>query len=397
MTRKLGSPLLRFATDVEDLTGALSAVVRRGEHLWVASDELKSVERLKTSDGGETYGGQQSFDLEKLISLPAEGREKIDQEIDIEGMDVQGSYLWLVGSHSVKRKKVDEKDAAKDAAKDVLKSIGKLSMTEDEGNRHVLARVPLVETGGGPVLVADSKELTQDEPRRRAAQLPCGLSGGALTEAIKGEGDGDADPHLAAFLSVPGKDNGFDVEGLVVTDAGEGADDADKRVFVGLRGPVLRGWAVVLELEVEEKGETELGLKKIGPGGRRYRKHFLQLGGLGVRELCRDGEDLLVLAGPTMNLDGPVCVFRWRAGARGGRESFVFGEDLRHLLTVPHGHGTDHAEGVTLLEGPGAKSLLVVYDSPADERRVGQDAVRADVFELPQEGSGRCGQTEEDA
>ena len=48
-----------------------------------------------------------------------------------------------------------------------------------------------------------------------------------------------ADPHLAPFVAIPARDNGLHVEGLAV-----GGD----RLFVGLRGPVLRGWAVVLEL-----------------------------------------------------------------------------------------------------------------------------------------------------
>jgi hypothetical protein len=44
---------------------------------------------------------------------------------------------------------------------------------------------------------------------------------------------------LHDFLPLPGKDNGFDVEGLAVFGA---------RLFVGLWGPVLCGWAVILEL-----------------------------------------------------------------------------------------------------------------------------------------------------
>jgi hypothetical protein len=43
------------------------------------------------------------------------------------------------------------------------------------------------------------------------------------------------DPHFEGFIRtkvIPGKDNGFDSEGLAV---------ADDRVFIGLRGPVLRG------------------------------------------------------------------------------------------------------------------------------------------------------------
>jgi hypothetical protein len=62
----------------------------------------------------------------------------------------------------------------------------------------------------------------------------------------------------------------------------EGLTVAGERLFLGLRGPVLRGWAVVLEVEPAETGDPSLlKLKKIGPDGRRYRKHFLDLAGWG--------------------------------------------------------------------------------------------------------------------
>ena len=47
-----------------------------------------------------------------------------------------------------------------------------------------------------------------------------------------------------------------------------------------------------------------LRLREIGSHGLPYRKHLLELGGLGIRDLCVDGDDLLILAGPTMDLDG---------------------------------------------------------------------------------------------
>lgn len=47
-----------------------------------------------------------------------------------------------------------------------------------------------------------------------------------------------------------------------------------------------------------------------------YRKHVLDLDGLGVRDLCPSGDDLLVLAGPTMDLDGPVRIYRWHGACR---------------------------------------------------------------------------------
>jgi hypothetical protein len=42
------------------------------------------------------------------------------------------------------------------------------------------------------------------------------------------------DPHLGFFVGamIPGKENGFDVEGLAFY---------QNRIFLGLRGPVLRG------------------------------------------------------------------------------------------------------------------------------------------------------------
>ena len=103
------SPLLRFDGAHKELTSALSAVLFVGGHLWLASDETTSVERLSTSDG-LTFNKHVSFPLEKLIRLPARKTE-FDQEIDIEGMDYHDHYLRVVGSHSVKRKKVGKEDS----------------------------------------------------------------------------------------------------------------------------------------------------------------------------------------------------------------------------------------------------------------------------------------------
>ena len=160
------------------------------------------------------------------------------------------------------------------------------------------------------------------------------------------------------------------------------------RIFIGLRGPVLRGWAVILEVELKEDEDnaSKLKLKKIGRDERPYRKHFLQLGGLGMRDLCVRGSDLLILAGPTMDLDGPVTVFRWLDGTEPEGESLVFADRLPVVMQIPYGQGTnkgmDHAEGMTLF-GEDARSLLVVYDSASEERQKGTNAVEADIFDLP--------------
>ena len=368
MSLKTNGPLIEFSERVEELMGGLSGAVFVGDDLWVACDELTSVERF-SPDGGRGFAGQRSFELHGLLKLPAAGEEKVDQEIDIEGLDFAGGYLWLVGSHSVKRKKLDAEKHQNDADAD---NIDRLRKTEAEGNRYLLARVPVVrdkETGETALAeVSADGSLT-------AAQLPCTLTDNALTRAVVEEDeDGKPDRHLAPWLRLPGKDNGFDIEGLAV---------AGGRVFLGLRSPVLRGWAVVLELHPEGSAAGELRLKRIGPKGRAYRKHFLDLGGLGVRSIGVDGDDLLVLAGPPMTHDGPVRVFRWQGGAVVGAESVVWAKKLGGpVLSIPHGEGEDRAEGMALVPGANPPAVLVVYDAPSAARKVGDRAVRADIFSL---------------
>lgn len=368
MSLKTNGPLLEFSEHVEELMGGLSAAVFVGDDLWIACDELTSVERL-SPDGERGFGGQRSFELHGPLALPAAGMKKVDQEIDIEGLDFAGGYLWLVGSHSVKRKKVSAEKNRDDPDEE---NIDRLRKTEAEGNRYLLARVPVVRDGetGESVLAQSSADGAL-----KAAQLPCTLTDSALTRAVAEEDeDGKPDRHLAPWLPLPGKDNGFDIEGLAV---------AGERVFLGLRSPVLRGWAVVLELHPEDGAAGELKLRKIGPKGRAYRKHFLDLGGLGVRSINADGGDLLVIAGPPMTHDGPVRVFRWKGGAAVSAESVVWSDELGGpVLSVPHGEGVDRAEGMALVPGANPPAVLVVYDAPSEARKVAGRAVRADIFSL---------------
>src|SRR4051794_163284 len=77
-----------------DLRDGLSAVARQGRHLWVANDETTSLERL-TLETGSQAGAHRSVDLTDVLGLPGDGGE-----MDIEGLDVNDDFLWLVGSHS---------------------------------------------------------------------------------------------------------------------------------------------------------------------------------------------------------------------------------------------------------------------------------------------------------
>ena len=217
------------------------------------------------------------------------------------------------------------------------------------------------------------KEDAQNGKKRTAALLHGSAKGNDLTEALK------EDKHLKPFLAIPGKDNGFDIEGLAVV---------GERLFLGLRGPVLRGWAVILEVELEDdaKKPSILKLKTIEPKKRLFRKHFIQLGGLGIRDLCVQGQDILILAGPTMELDGTITVFRWKGGAILQKEECIVPfEALEHVVDVPHETGSDRAEGMTLFtaDESAPRSLLIVYDSASESRQLKENTVVADFLQLP--------------
>jgi hypothetical protein len=137
---------------------------------------------------------------------------------------------------------------------------------------------------------------------------------------------------------------------------------------------------------VEEKKPGVLTLREIGENPRFYRKHFVYLNGLGIRDLCLDGKDLIILAGPTMALEGLTQVFRLKDCLETQKPS-IYGKEsdqLDLLFTLPFTIGSDHAEGMALMPCLGQpKALLVVYDSPAPARRPAPKEIFADVFKLP--------------
>ncbi|GLW66356.1 hypothetical protein Arub01_46000 [Actinomadura rubrobrunea] len=330
----------------------LSAVRQDGRCLWAAGDETATVERLTASVDGDGlvsgYGDQRTVPLADLVPLPAGP----DEEADIEGLARTDGWLWAIGSHSLKRKKVKDGHS-------VAKSRKRLATVVREENRFVLVRMPLVAGADG------LPEVTRRDGERTAAVL--GGHGDSITDALAD------DPHLAPFLRLPGKDNGVDIEGI--------AAHRD-RLYVGLRGPVLRGWAVLVEIRPETHPDDphRLRLCPIGGDGALYRTHFLDLDGLGVRDLCPHGDDLLLLTGPSMDLDGPVRVVRWPGAASIDSPGVVHASELEVLGELPYGQGDDHAEGIAVLDESDAATLrlLVVYDSPSP-RRLTDRGVLADV------------------
>ncbi len=249
-----------WRSSAEDIAGSLSAVVGFGRFLWVSSDQTATVERLTADDSEHptAYREHLSYRLNDFVTLPQRGKDK-DTEVDVEGSDLQWlssdiGYLWLIGSHSRARDRVTQTATPRQAT-DALASVGL------NKNRCVLLRIPIVVGDDGlPRLVP-----SYPDPAARSGVITAGLMDD-LADAIA------EDDHLKPFAALPGKDNGLDVEGLAVTD--------DGRVYAGLRGPVLRGWAVVLALAVETAGTLKKGQRLQVRKGDGFRKHFLDLGGL---------------------------------------------------------------------------------------------------------------------
>jgi hypothetical protein len=352
-TRRANAVRLEFRPQGLVHTNLSGAAFSGEDWLWVAGDEAAGIERLRrlppVGDEQLRFGEAAEFPLHQLLALPGEA----DEEADLEGLDEVDGWLWLVGSHGLKRKNAKPGRAHADNAK----RLAKLGL---DGNRRLLACVPVeADEQGQP------RPVRQAADGRRAALLPGDAKNNLLTQLLAD------DPHFGPFLRIPGKDNGLDIEGLAVF---------GDRLLLGLRGPVLRGWTGLLELRLQRKG-SQLRLAPLDGSGLLLRKHFLQLDGLGVRDLHFEGDELYLLAGPTMVLDGAIRLYRW-AGARplleANREPVRFESSLLSAVELPHGAGCDRAEAITAV--PGQRQWLVLYDAPAASRCEGDWTVFGDLL-----------------
>jgi hypothetical protein len=356
-TRTANAVRLEFSPD--SLVHAnLSGAAFTGEWLWVAGDEACGLDRLRRLEpvGREAlrFGEVQDFPLAGLLDLPGAP----DEEADLEGMAVADGFLWVVGSHGLKRKNAKpDRDHADNARR-----LAKLAL---DGNRRLLACLPIEpDAQGAPVLVRQARD------GRRALRLKGDAQANLLTRALAD------DPHFGPYMAIPGKDNGFDIEGLAVD---------GHRLLLGLRGPVLRGWSALVEIAVEARGD-HLRLAPLDDTGTLIRKHFLQLDGMGVRDLHFSGDDLYILAGPTMVLNGDIRVFKW-SGARpllaANREPVRFEAALSESVALPHGRGSNRAEALCDLPpalSRGKPSWLVLYDAPGANRKDGEYTVFGDLL-----------------
>ncbi len=336
-------------SNLEDLRSEISSCLITEKNLWLSYDEDAGIERLTATKKG--YGYHKHYELTDFFDLPSGSGEA-----DMEALAYAEPYLWFCGSMSLKRNSPDPDDP-------VEKQLENLSEVALDENRFSLGCIPCIKNG-------DSYELLKEAEYKGKTIKPLMLRGG--TKSTELHNALMRDEHLERFMMIPCKDNGFDIEGLAVENG---------RIFIGLRGPVLNGFAVILEIGCKEF-DGELLLTKRNDEDKLYRKHFIDLRGMGIRELNIDKRgDLYLLAGPTMDLDGTISIYRVNGGLPDQHGSVTHKPE--RLFDVARGaeleHGADKAEGMAFVEGG---HILITYDSPVEERYEGKNGVWMDCYDL---------------
>ena len=184
------------------------------------------------------------------------GDKENGRELDIEGIAVEGEYIYVVGSHSSKRKRVKAGKSYKKNRKTFQDK-----RIDDEINRDWLYRLKV----NDQMQLTEKKEIT--------------LRGLIQSHEV-----------LKTFSQIPSKENGIDIEGIAVV---------DDWIYVGFRGPVFRNnYVPVLKLKFDNPENTASLL-------------WVNFGGGGIRDMARVDDGFLVISGPVGDGPGAFSVHHW--------------------------------------------------------------------------------------
>lgn len=273
----------------------LSAVVAVGRFLVIGSDEGSLIQVLEP---GESPGSYRPLgDAIRLL--------RGNQEIDIEAMAFADGFLYVLGSHSLKRKLLDPD-------REYLENRARLETVSPEHHRKKLFRVELDEETGLTTSTIDVVSL---------------------------EGVFEKDPVLGPFTRIPAVENGVNIEGL----AAEG-----RTLYLGFRSPVLReGYVPVMLTRFDAPDD--------------YQLRFLRFRGAGIRSLARVGDGFLVLAAPERRAGRASAIYHWNGldQVPGGGKQRGRLELLLELATVEGGT----PEGLAVVaEHDDYYEVIVVHD-----------------------------------
>jgi hypothetical protein len=313
----------------------LSAAVFIGSELYVGGDEGDLISVLE-ADRRDTFVERGKdhriavYDCVKPLKrgLGPDGETiEVKREVDIEGLAYEDGYLWVVGSHAWRRKRIPPGTGPAEALALIERG------TEPKFDRCLLARIDPADLGHG----------------RHGRLASHRRHGDILSAAVASH------PVLGDFYGRSSKENGLDIEGIAIR---------KRRVLLGCRGPVVGGFAVILDLKLAEEG----GDLVFANPDKALAVHYLRLNGFGIRDLLRSGDDLLILSGPTMEAPGAAAIWRWQ-DAFGTRRTDHVVDDGRAspivLLGEIEGTGPKgKPEAIAFMPGD-PERLLVLRDGAA--------------------------------
>lgn len=234
-----------FATPLNIDPLNISGIVLNDQFMALATDEGVQIELFKKQ--------QDQWQSLRVITLSNK-----KNELDIEGLAWQAPYLYVLGSHSAKRKKI----TGSTSQKNNQQRLQKISL---EPARQQLSRIEL-----------DAQFKVVD------------LQSVSLQPLLQ------ENPILKTFVGLPSKENGIDMEGLTIDEQG--------RLYVGFRGPVLRkNVGTILRLEIK-RNSFEVKKSKL---------LYFNAQGRGVRGLTKMDRGFLVLAGAVGDQALSYQVYKW--------------------------------------------------------------------------------------
>lgn len=299
--------LVKFAAGIE-ASDDVSAIERVGEFLVVGADEAVGddknqnlIQVLRRTEKGR-------YEVLKSIQI-FEGPDD-EEEMDIEGIAADGRVVYVIGSHSRKRKKLK-------ASRDYDKNRKRLEKSEKVLSRGRVYRLELTSDGS---LVPGSKveqtELMKVIEKKKA---------------------------LKPFTGIASKENGVDIEGL--------ATDGEW-LYAGFRGPVLReGYVPVLRFMFDDPADNE-------------KLFYVNLGGRGIRSIAKVEGGFLIVAGPVGDEPRSFQLYFWdgkdMVPGTGNRPSTPGNLTLVTEISAP---GEAKAEGLAVLDDTdGRYDLIIAFD-----------------------------------
>ncbi|MFK5893054.1 MAG: DUF3616 domain-containing protein [Pseudomonadota bacterium] len=317
---KVLKPLGSFISLPEDILAAedISAIAKFASFVVVGSDEASGKKGDNNYIQFLTATSDGSYMVHSNILL-FKGNKKEGKEMDIEGLAVEGNYVYVLGSHSSKRQKISKNKKYKKNKKKFYDS-----KIKDEKNRDWLYRLTL----DSNAKVIDKEKIT-------------------LRKIIK------KDKVLKSFSHIPSKENGIDIEGIAVKNGW---------MYLGFRGPVFReNYVPVMKLKFKDPKNS-------------YQLLYLTLAGRGIRDMVSVANGFLIIAGPVGDGDSSYQLYHWDGkdmipGKNRKRKDIGRVKLLGEIIPPKGGK----AEGLVVMQEDKSKyQLIISYDGIKNMRYIMQ-------------------------